>query len=167
MVNDLLDVSRLDRGVVAFHPIRLDLAALVSETMDEFRLLVGARELELHLPDRPVPAEADPDRIRQVLLNFLDNALKYTPSHGPVAVALTTTNGSARVEVTDRGPGIPEDEWDLLFTRFFRVQSPIHQEGLGLGLYIARDHRAPWRDDRCRRRERGRKHLLLRVAAGS
>ncbi len=139
MVNDLMDVSRLDRGVVVIQPRRIDLAALVADTVEEFRLVAPSRKLDAQVPAESVQIEADPDRIRQVLANFLDNALKYTPPDAPVKVELEKLDGRARLTVTDRGPGIPECERELLFTRFFRAQSPLHQEGLGLGLYISQE----------------------------
>jgi len=120
MIADLLDASRLERGRMTMSPIPVDLRALVSSTVDEFRPRAPDRAIELSLPDQPVPVTADPQRLEQVIANFLDNAAKYSPGRAPISVRLEG-GPLARVSVADRGIGIPRDQQRRLFERFFRV----------------------------------------------
>ncbi|MBI2892275.1 MAG: PAS domain S-box protein [Deltaproteobacteria bacterium] len=140
MVSDLLDASRLDRGQLAMHPVPIDMRELVEATVEDFRSQAPDRHVSVELPADPVPIEADPGRIQQIVTNFLDNARKYTPPASPVEVRLSRENGSATLEVTDHGPGIGEADQERLFARFFRSasESTRLQPGLGLGLYICK-----------------------------
>jgi len=139
MVADLLDVSRLERGTLALRPTELDLVLLLTEAVDELRPPGEPNRLELLLPVSPLPLLVDSDRIRQVISNLVDNALKYTPAHSPVRVSLTATARGARVDVHDCGEPLTPDQRQRLFLPFVRLGSPHHQEGLGLGLYISRE----------------------------
>jgi signal transduction histidine kinase len=139
MVTDLLDVSRLERGTLRIRPVELELKQLVTEAVEELRPLSLERLLAPSLPEEAARVSADPDRIRQVLSNLVDNALKYTPADARVQVSLTLRDGTARVEVHDHGAAIPEAELKKLFSPFVRLRSAHHQEGLGLGLYISRE----------------------------
>jgi len=138
LVGDLLDSSRLDRGELVIRKATLDLTGLVVSTVSDFRGQAPDREVTLSVPDEPLAIEADPTRIEQVLANLLDNAFKYSPPGTPVEVRLTADPSSVTLSVTDHGAGIPLDQQDRLFTRFFRVttEATRYQPGLGLGLYI-------------------------------
>ena len=140
LVNDLLDVSRIERGKLALRPEPVDLAELVAGVVEDFRGQAPLRALSLEVPGAPVVARVDAVRIEQVLANLLENALRYTPEQSPVEIRLGQQAGQAQIEVTDHGPGIPLDQQPLLFTRFYRVRSdPTRPHGgLGLGLYISR-----------------------------
>jgi PAS domain S-box-containing protein len=139
LAGDLLDASRLERGQFQMRPRPVDLRALVSDVAGDFRQQHPRRRLEVELPEDFAWVGADRDRVEQVLANFLDNAMKYTPAEARVTVRLSTWEGSFRVSVSDEGPGLPEDEQARLFQRFQRLDSTIHQPGLGLGLYISRE----------------------------
>jgi PAS domain S-box-containing protein len=139
MVADLLDVSRLERGTLTLRPTVLDLTLLLAEAVEELRPAAEPQRLELGLPSAPLPLLVDADRIRQVISNLVDNALKYTPPHTPVRVSLSTTEAGARVEVRDFGKPLTPEQRQRLFLPFVRLGSPHHQEGLGLGLYISRE----------------------------
>jgi signal transduction histidine kinase len=139
MAGDLLDVSRLERGTLVVRPVPTDLRALVEETVLDLRPMAESRPLVLHVPDQPVPAHVDPDRVRQVLGNLVDNALKYSPPRAPIDVTLAAEDGWAQIGVRDSGaPFLPEQR-ARLFLPFARLRSPHHQEGLGLGLYLSRE----------------------------
>ena len=141
LVDDLLDVSRIDqRGVVSIEPERIDLVdevRAVAERLDrEFR----DREIIVELPDA-LTLSADRDRIGQVLTNLADNAIKYSPDGGPVTLRAWRDADTAHLAVADTGIGIPAEQLDLVFDRFFQADMDASKRrfgGLGLGLYITR-----------------------------
>ncbi|WNG32169.1 PAS domain-containing protein [Archangium violaceum] len=139
LAGDLLDASRLERGQLHMRPRPVDLRSLVADVAGDFRQQYPERQVEVELPEGVAWVGADRDRIEQVLANFLDNAMKYTPPKARVAVQLSCWDGTFRVSVSDEGPGIPAEEHARLFQRFHRLSSSIHQPGLGLGLYISRE----------------------------
>ncbi len=143
LVNDLLDVARIQTGKLVMHRQMADLAAIVTEAVEEQRQVAAAREVHLHLPpDQPVPLFIDAERIRQVVMNYLTNALKYSAEDRPVEVGLEVQAGAARVWVCDQGVGLPLEEQALVWERFHRVPDIEVQSGsgvgLGLGLHISR-----------------------------
>ena len=143
LVNDVLDVSRARLGRLDIHPEPADLAAIVGEAVEQQRQANPTRRLDFEFPaDRRVPITADADRVRQVVTNYLTNALKYSAENRPVAVGLDVEAEQARVWVRDQGPGLPADEQELIWERFYRVKGIEVQSGsgvgLGLGLYICR-----------------------------
>lgn len=141
LVNDLLDVSRLERGSFALHLKPVNLTELLSEIVQNFRDQSLKREIDLKVPDEPIRADVDPVRITQVVSNIIENAIKYTPEQSPIQAVLSLiANGRARISVTDRGIGIPKHLQEAIFSRFFRVKSDatVRHSGLGLGLYICR-----------------------------
>ncbi len=141
LVGDLLDVSRIQSGRLELRMERVDLTALLRDATEQQRASNPGRHIALELPGRAeVPVRADPDRIIQVVTNYLNNALKYSADETPVAVRLALEPGSARVTVRDEGPGIPEAEREHIWERFHRTPGAAAGEksGLGLGLFISR-----------------------------
>lgn len=144
LVNDLLDVSRIETGEMELRPARVDLAEVVREAVAEQRLLHPKRTIRLSPPRaaRPAWVSADADRISQVITNYLSNALKYSAERRPVTVAVRMRGGSARVEVRDRGPGLPPVEQSRVWERFHRAPGVEVRSGsgigMGLGLYISK-----------------------------
>lgn len=140
LVVDLLDVSRLERGLLQLRRVRADLAALVSKCVDDMKVQAPARSFLFEKPAQPVELTMDPLRINQVLLNLLDNAVKYTPPEGPIEVRLELLPRTVRVSVVDQGPGIPPQEMKGLFNAFSRGASDAtaRESGLGLGLSVCR-----------------------------
>jgi len=137
MVDDLLDAERMALGHVDFPKEVGDLREVVHEAVRLMSPVVSARDLSLQaaLPDAPVATAFDRDRILQVLLNLLGNAVKFTPRGGKVWLAMETRNGFVRVTVSDTGPGVPPAEKKRIFRRF--TQGSRGKGGVGLGLYIA------------------------------
>jgi two-component system, OmpR family, sensor kinase len=135
---DLLDLSRLDAGSVAFDCENVDLAALAGEIAGEFRPAVAQRraELDLRLTDEPVGAVCDRERVAQIMRILLDNALRHTPEGTRVTVTAAADNGHAEFAVSDSGPGVPEVAREQLFERFYTGDKA---RGSGLGLAIARE----------------------------
>jgi PAS domain S-box-containing protein len=115
-----------------------DLVALVQRAAGDFGN--DGERLRLSLPAEPVPVTCDPMRVIQVLTNLIGNALKYSAAGSPVEVALAVDSGTAYVDVTDHGRGIPADQLERVFEKFHRVEDPMRMTtgGTGLGLYIAR-----------------------------
>ncbi len=128
LVTSLLDFARLERGHRRFASEPVDLAALLPATTSSAQ-------------PRPVIARADPDAVRQILLNLLDNAAKYASEGGPPEVSVReNADGTVALEVADRGPGVPRALGERIFERFFRVDNDLTRPtgGSGLGLSIAR-----------------------------
>lgn len=136
MVNRLLDVARLDRGLFALVPQPLDLVTLIDEVAADVRATWPA--VEVVAPER-LEVEGDPVRLREVLANLLTNAVRHSPEGAPIAVTAALerreTGLWATVRIADRGPGIPPDLLPRLFERF---ASGPGSAGLGLGLYLSR-----------------------------
>ena len=141
LVDDLLDVSRIDRrGGVSIETVDFDLAELVSEAVGRVRRENRDREMALTAPDA-LGVHGDRDRIDQVLSNLLENAVKYSPDGGPIAVTVERRGGEVEVRVADTGVGIPEEHRENVFERFYQADDDAGRRrfgGLGLGLYISR-----------------------------
>lgn len=142
LIEDVLDVTRIQEGRLELRVELTDLAEITRHVVIEQRLLWADREITLHTPPAPVVLTLDADRIEQVIVNFITNALKYSASDQPVLVEVTTTPDIARVEVTDRGPGISPQAQATIWEPFHQAPG-IHQRsgssvGLGLGLYVSR-----------------------------
>lgn len=142
LVSDLLDVSRIQEGRLELRLESSDLAALVSDCVEDQRLSAPQRTFMLRMPQHLVMVNVDADRIRQVITNFLTNALKYSEADKPITVTLSVTAGEGCVSIRDEGPGIPEDERERVWERFHRARGIDVRSGsgmgLGLGLYISK-----------------------------
>jgi heavy metal sensor kinase len=140
-VENLMTLSRLDSGELKLERSRFDLAELCRETVEQMRLLAEdkAIQLECSVPEK-IEVNADPLRIRQVLINLMDNGIKYTPAGGRVRLAITRNTDRALIEVTDTGQGIPMEALPHIFDRFYRVDQARSRElgGSGLGLAITK-----------------------------
>lgn len=139
MIQELLDASRLESGIVPLHRAPVDISALVALVVEQLAAGVERARVTVRTSTPAVIAFADGPRLERVVVNLLSNALKYSPPTGPVRVDVRRGDGEAIVEVVDRGAGIPSDRLPLLFQRFARLERP-HPDpgGVGLGLYIAR-----------------------------
>ena len=141
LVDDLLDVSRIDRrGGVSIETIDFDLAALVREAVARVTRENREREIALTGPEA-LGVHADRDRLDQVLSNLLENAVKYSPDGGPIAVTLERRGGEVELRVADTGVGIPAEHRENVFERFYQADDEAGRRrfgGLGLGLYISR-----------------------------
>lgn len=141
LVGDLLDSARLEQERIELDLATLDLRGLCRQAAEE-QMLTSERSVQLDLPNQPVLARVDALRLSQVLANLLSNALKYSPVETAVVLRLREEGGQARVEVQDRGPGIPPEVASHLFERFYRAPGirVLHGSGvgLGLGLYLCK-----------------------------
>ena len=142
IVNDILLASRLETEGLVVGRERVDPAELARRVVDAARAHApDSIVIELSAPAEAPPVAADPDRVRQVLGNLLDNAVKYSPDGGRVVVTLDETDASLRFSVLDRGMGIPATEHERIFERFYRLDPNLTRGvgGTGLGLYICRE----------------------------
>lgn len=139
LIGDLLDVASIDAGKLAVTPAPGDAAALIVEAVDMFQDAASAKGIALRaeLPEHPVPAELDHDRMLQVLANTLANAIKFTPPGGSIRVRCEPTGNELRFSVSDTGSGIPGNMLEAIFERFWQV-GKNDRRGVGLGLYISR-----------------------------
>jgi PAS domain S-box-containing protein len=142
LVNDLLDVSRLEGGKLAFSPQPTDLAALTRSVLDDLATLVRDKGHDLSVAAGTAlpPVAADPQLLRQAILNLTSNAIKYTPRGGRVRLRLVREDGAGRWAVQDSGIGISPEGQRQLFEKFYRAENALtmETEGTGLGLYLVR-----------------------------
>jgi len=144
-VNDLLETSKIEAGKLDLDYSELDLGHLVLLVANNFETLALDRSVTftVRAPDHAVPAQVDPVRLQQVLLNLLSNAFTFTPPEGSIRIELRAApaGDTARVEVADSGPGIAPDRRDEVFQRFHQLDgsSTRRMGGTGLGLHIARE----------------------------
>ena len=142
LINDLLDLQKIESGTMPLHPEPLEVLPLVEQVM-EANYAYGSRYGVTFALDEDGPdlwVHADADRLMQVLTNLLSNAAKFSSAESAVNVAVVRHNESVRVSVADHGPGIPEEYQDLIFEKFAQVDasSSRQKEGTGLGLSISK-----------------------------
>jgi PAS domain S-box-containing protein len=142
LVNDILDISRIETGRLKLQMEPLDLCALIEGVVDNFegQMVEKSLQLTLDLPTSLPPVRGDKDRVIQILENLTSNAWKYTPEGGKVTIQAKASDGSAQVDVIDTGIGIEEKDLPHIFDRFYRTEQAEVQalDGSGLGLSIVR-----------------------------
>ncbi|HEX6148669.1 sensor histidine kinase [Nocardioides sp.] len=140
LVEDLLLLSEIESRQMSMSPVQGDLRDAAGAALDGLGPLLATRHLDVvvRLPDGPVVHEADPDQVERLVLNLLGNAVKFTPDGGRIELVVTDRPETVEIVVLDTGMGIPADEQDQLFTRFFRSSTAMAQaiQGTGLGLTI-------------------------------
>ena len=139
LVADVLDTSRIEAGTFSYRFEEVDLDRVVGEAVETAVLAQQEVPVVASVPG-PLPAiRGDRTRLRQVLGNLIENAVKYSPEGGEVCVSAAAANGAVQIEVRDAGPGIPQDQQRRIFEKFGRVDVPgASKPGTGLGLFIAR-----------------------------
>jgi signal transduction histidine kinase len=141
LVGDLLFLAQVEAGKLVLDVGALDLSAVASESVETARPQAEAKEITLTLATGPVPLIAgDRARMAQLLDNLISNAIKFTPQGGRVDVRVRSLHDQAVLEVRDSGMGIPADEQEFLFERFFRTSNATEHaiQGTGLGLAISK-----------------------------
>ncbi len=142
LVEQLLDLSRLESGEVPLQRREMPLAPVVSQVMSEIDVARSDRGVRVsdELPEDLPDVDADRERVHQVLFNLVDNAVRFTPSGGAVTVSAQRHNGSVEITVADTGVGISAEHLPRLFERFYRVDTARSRDdgGTGIGLAIAR-----------------------------
>jgi signal transduction histidine kinase len=141
IVEGLFALSRLDAGEAQAEWVPFDLAELAATTADQMSLLAEDKGISVSCEAKQgITVEGDRARLKQVVVNLLDNAIKYTPNGGAIHLGVTRKNGHAVLDVTDNGIGIPAEALPHVFERFFRVDKARSRDegGAGLGLSIVK-----------------------------
>ncbi len=140
LINDFLDLQRMESGKQTYRLVPYDMNELVREVALQWQGKM-THEVRTHLPDQQVFAWIDRDRMTQVLHNLISNAIKYSPGASYVDVALRIEGEHLQIDVQDYGLGIPEENRDKLFTKFYRVDNTDRRQigGTGLGLAIVKE----------------------------
>ena len=141
LIADLLNVSRLRTGNLVIEPAPINLADIIQDEVNQLLETAAGRNLTLtyHKPAHFPVLELDETKIRQVVMNFVDNAIYYTPSGGHIDVTLNETDKAVELLVSDDGIGVPKSEQHHLFTKFYRAKNAqkARPDGTGLGLFMA------------------------------
>lgn len=143
LINDLLDLSRLQAGKIKLDMQKVNIIELISNISDKFKPLFDSKNIkfEFHIPNNPFSILADGDRIEQLMIIFIDNAIKYTPQGGHIGINIAENDGLARISIKDSGIGIPEEDIPYIWDRFYKVDKSRTDKnsGTGLGLSIAKN----------------------------
>ncbi|MGQ9632319.1 MAG: response regulator [bacterium] len=143
LINDLLDISKMEAGEIRMRREDVNIGALIDKVTGELAFVAEGKGVSLtnDIPEDLPHFVGDPDRMAQVLTNLIGNAIKFTPEGGKVTVSAERVPGGVLCKVKDTGIGIPPEDLDRVFDRFYRIDNPIAREvgGTGLGLSIAKD----------------------------
>lgn len=145
MINDLLDLSRMDNGNLKLNIEMVNFNELVNFVLDRFDVIISNSEKKYRIvrefTQRPLFVEVDTDRMIQVIDNIMNNAIKYSPDGGKITVRLMETHNNVILSITDQGLGIPKKDISRIFERFYRVDKARarKQGGTGLGLAISKE----------------------------
>ena len=140
LIDSLLEASRIQAGGLKLEPTDVNLVRLAEKVVEGFRTQTVVHTFELDFAADFPPVWGDPERLQEVLSNLVSNAVKYSPEGGTVWVGGRLDGAGATIYVADEGMGIPAEEQDRIFERFYRVESGLHRstEGTGLGLYLVK-----------------------------
>lgn len=138
LVSNLLDLTRLESGALQVRKETCPLEEIVASSLSRLGTLLEKRDVRVDLPDEMLLVAVDPLLLEQVLVNLLENAVRYSPAESPIELAAGVHGGEVLVSVADRGPGIPIGEEKLVFEKFYRTDDGRRAGGTGLGLAICR-----------------------------
>jgi two-component system phosphate regulon sensor histidine kinase PhoR len=138
LVNELLELSRIESGAIALRPQEVDVAAIARQAAGFLRTRSEQCGVTIEIPDAGPFVEADPDALLRVISNLLDNAIKFSPAGGSVQVDARAEDDAVTITVSDSGPGIPEPDLQRVFERFYKGDSSRSGMGVGLGLAIVK-----------------------------
>jgi len=144
LINDLLNVARIEEGRYLYKPASADMAPIVQFVINSYKDEYSRKKIKLDFkaPENPLPRVLiDVEKIKLAIQNFLDNSLKYTPVGGEVVVSLKSIKKEVQFSVKDTGVGIPKNQQERMFVKFFRAANvlTIDTEGSGLGLFITKN----------------------------
>ena len=138
LVNNLLEMTRLESGAIRAKKEKIHINEIIGSALSRLEKQIGARTVEIRARQDLPALPMDGLLIEQVLVNLLDNALKYTPDHSPVELSAETEGAWMKVQVFDRGPGLTEDDLAHVFDKFYRGQAQRLAGGTGLGLSVCK-----------------------------
>lgn len=137
LISDLLDISKIESGELKLNKKDFDIKPMIESAVETIQQTHSDFELEIIGNEQPLIVNADESRIEQVLINYLTNALKYSPDHKSLRITRSVADGNVVVKVKDSGIGIPPEKHKNIFSKFYRVEeSSLKFQGLGIGLYI-------------------------------
>ncbi len=141
LVTGLLELSRIERGRFSIKRREAELATLVARAVDGLMRGGARNEFRVNIPVPLGAVSLDPERIEELVMILLENAVKFSPPGAPVDIEVNRIDGEILLSVLDRGAGIPDDYRELVFQRFLQVEDALHHSvpGIGMGLYIARE----------------------------
>jgi signal transduction histidine kinase len=139
LIDSTLSASKLEAGSIRFSPQKVDIASLIRECCDAQQDLSREHNILLELDPLPETISADPLLLTQIFTNLLSNAVKYSPDNPDILVTGKAVDGQVVINVADQGLGIPDDEMDKLFTRFFRARTSTGIAGTGVGLNVVKE----------------------------
>jgi two-component system, chemotaxis family, CheB/CheR fusion protein len=140
LAREIVDVARLQTAALQLDRTPLDIVDLTRRALDTLQMIAAEQPIQLLADDEPIFVSGDARRLEQVLLNLVGNAITFTGGRDPIEVTLRRMDNVAEIQVRDHGPGIPAQVLPRIFERFYRVDDERSaREGLGLGLYIARE----------------------------
>ena len=143
LIQDMLNFQYVDAGSESLDRARMDLVALVREmtAVSDETAVAKQQTITVNLPDTEFPIMADSSVIEVVLNNLFDNAIKFTPQAGHIEIGVEARGEEVWVAVSDNGVGIPADQYERIFKRFYQVEDPLDRrhEGMGLGLAIVKE----------------------------
>ena len=142
LVNNVLDFSRLEQGKKKYHIEAIDLISFFNEIIEfhKPRLKDNNMKTSLDFPEKNIVIKTDRDAMEQVILNLMDNAIKYASDGGEISLSMDADENKVEIRIEDRGPGIPEAHRNKIFDKFHRVDDSLTatKQGAGLGLSIAK-----------------------------
>jgi two-component system sensor histidine kinase KdpD len=144
LVGNLLDMSRIEGGALKPEKEWYPIDEVIHDVVDRMRGILQGREIQTHLSDDLPPVEIDYLQMDQVITNLLENAARYTPIGSPIEVSAEVIDGEVKISIADRGPGIPADDLERIFDKFYRVSGTPRKGnqsstmGTGLGLAVCR-----------------------------
>ena len=137
LIETLVKLSRLETGIIALTPKKAPLQPMLSRLLASYQPKAAAKGLALHIDQTAESAVFDPKWTEEAIGNLLDNAIKYS-AHGDIRLRVISYEMFCRIDVTDHGIGVAEDEQSKIFSRFYRSAAVSESEGLGIGLYLVR-----------------------------
>lgn len=141
MLDDLSWTLRLEDGTLSFVPEQTDVTRLVKDILEDFRLLISDQHtLTADLPHHDMIFYTDPHRLKHMLINLLNNAIKFSPTGGNVHLSLSHADSHLNITVSDEGIGIPEEDLPYIFEPYYRGSNGERVKGTGLGLHIVKDY---------------------------
>jgi len=137
-VGNLLDMTRLEAGAIKLKEEPCDIQDVVGCALAALEKQLGSRRIDVRLQSGLPLVKMDMALMTQVLVNLLDNALKYSPPESSIEIAARVDGPLLKIEVSDRGPGVPDSDLKRIFDKFYRIPVPEGARGTGLGLSICR-----------------------------
>ena len=137
LIDSLVKLSRLENGIISLSPQQASLQPLLESVVEQYAAKASGKGLSIYLYDTDISATFDFKWTAEALANIVDNAIKYT-EHGTITISTVSYEMFTRIDISDTGSGIPENEQAKIFSRFYRSNAVQEQEGVGIGLYLAR-----------------------------